>query len=175
MNLEEESGPDSEPSQTVLAVYSALATRRISWDTMLWQVPVLSMTGQAFLLTIALGQGSTHVARYISSSLSVVAASTSLILMAGHRRSELADAQSLQEFEENHSPNFVVHGLLFSQRRRAIQINDSTLNAFEKCINMLSRAVSPKSSFPYWMLGISMFGLAGLTALLLTAFAPRWL
>lgn len=39
--------------------YAALAERRLQWDSLLWQVPVLSLTAQAFLFTIALSPGGT--------------------------------------------------------------------------------------------------------------------
>jgi hypothetical protein len=30
-------------------VYQAVAARRLQWDNLVWQVPVLSLTAQAFL------------------------------------------------------------------------------------------------------------------------------
>ncbi|MER6612681.1 hypothetical protein [Streptomyces xantholiticus] len=36
-------------------VYQAVAARRMQWDALLWQVPALSLTAQAFLFTITLG------------------------------------------------------------------------------------------------------------------------
>lgn len=38
-------------------VYSVVASRRLQWDNLLWQVPVLGLTAQAFLFTTALGSG----------------------------------------------------------------------------------------------------------------------
>jgi hypothetical protein len=58
----------SEPTEAaVLAEYAAIAARRTQWDSLLWQVPTLSLTAQAFLFTIALTQGNDAWARIISS------------------------------------------------------------------------------------------------------------
>ena len=142
-----QSGTQLPPLDTAsLAIYSAIANRRTSWDTMLWQVPVISMTGQAFLLTIALGSDASHVARYISSALSVIAAGTSLILMAGHRRSELADADWLQEFEQSlPDQRFVAHGTAFRDRRRSVILVDKTLNLPERILNRIFRIFSRRA------------------------------
>jgi hypothetical protein len=60
-----------EPTESaVLAAYAAVATRRAQWDSLVWQVPTLSLTAQAFLLTIALSQGNDAWARIISALLS---------------------------------------------------------------------------------------------------------
>ncbi len=37
--------------------YQLLANMRINQDTMVWQTPILSLTGQAFLFVIAFGDG----------------------------------------------------------------------------------------------------------------------
>ena len=65
---------------------------------MLWQAPALSLTAQAFLFTIALGEGS-EVARLISATLALVASLASMQLMAKHRYLEIQDARLLEEYE----------------------------------------------------------------------------
>jgi hypothetical protein len=48
-----------------------------SYTTLLWQVPALGLTAQAFLMTIVLGTGSppiSHGVRYIASALSIIIA-----------------------------------------------------------------------------------------------------
>ena len=79
--------------------YEILASRRQSYDEMMWQAPVLSLTAQAFLLTIALGPGSTTRARLIASFLAAVAAIASVILMQKHRTLERECSRQLEEFE----------------------------------------------------------------------------
>jgi hypothetical protein len=49
-----------------------MVLRRVaSSDTLMWQVPVLSLTAQSFLLTIALGGGSSHVSRSVAGGLCI--------------------------------------------------------------------------------------------------------
>jgi hypothetical protein len=55
-------------------VYTALAARRLQWDGLLWQVPSLSMTAQAFLMTITLAPGEARASRIIAPVLSSMAA-----------------------------------------------------------------------------------------------------
>jgi len=76
-----------------------LAARRTAYDEMMWQAPALSLTAQAFLLTIALGPGTTTVARLIASFLSGVAATASVILMRKHRAMEVMCSCRLEDFE----------------------------------------------------------------------------
>ena len=57
-----ESPSTDESGQADDATYGALATRRLQWDNLLWQVPILGLTAQAFLFTIALDPGSTRFA-----------------------------------------------------------------------------------------------------------------
>lgn len=68
---------------------------------MMWQAPVLSLTAQAFLLTIALGAESSITARLTASFLSAVAAFASVILMQKHRALEKLCSVALEAFERN--------------------------------------------------------------------------
>ena len=82
------------------ALYQVVAARRLGHDTLLWQVPVMSLTAQAFLLTIALGASSSVAARVVSSLLSLVSLLASMQLMARHRPMELMDARWLEACEK---------------------------------------------------------------------------
>jgi hypothetical protein len=149
--------------------YSVVAARRLQWDNLLWQVPVLSLTAQAFLFTIALGGGSSRLARCIAALLSVIAATVSMILMAGHRHSELTDAQWLADYEErNFGPDLIVHGVSFKDRR------DSTPMLVEpKTLPMRFFALfARKRTFNYWMSCLLMFGLAAFVVLVLAIVSP---
>jgi hypothetical protein len=44
-----------QTTEDVRAIYAALVTKRATYDLMLWQAPMISLTAQAFLLQIALG------------------------------------------------------------------------------------------------------------------------
>lgn len=81
--------------------YQIVAARRQGTDSMMWQVPVLSLTAQAFLLTIALAPGAGRPAQVVSAGLALVASITSIQLMAKHRFHELADSKWLEAFEND--------------------------------------------------------------------------
>jgi hypothetical protein len=66
--------------------YAAVAARRTQFDQLVWQVPVLSLTAQAFLFSIALSPDGTRTARIIASLLSLVMTFLSLHLMVKHRQ-----------------------------------------------------------------------------------------
>ena len=65
---------DRADMEVRLSIHQTLASRRASYDTMMWQAPMLSLTAQAFLFTIALGPGSSRVARVLASLLSFISA-----------------------------------------------------------------------------------------------------
>ena len=92
--------------------YDVLASRRLATDGMLWQTPVLSLTAQAFLFTIALGPGSTAGARVIAACLALVASLASIQLMAKHRYHEVKDSAVLREYEDAKESNGfqAIHG-----------------------------------------------------------------
>lgn len=98
-------------------VYSAVAARRQQWDNLVWQVPVLSLTAQAFLFTIAIGGDSQRIARVIASLLSLVVTFLCMTLMARHRQAEIMDAHWLEDFEKAEWPSDApVHGIRFRHR-----------------------------------------------------------
>jgi hypothetical protein len=88
----------------LLTVY---ATQFGSYNTLLWQVPALSLTAQAFLLTIALNPDSSTTARLITAVLSMIIAVASTHLMHDQRghainHGELARRLSKQLDLANH-------------------------------------------------------------------------
>jgi hypothetical protein len=63
--------------------YAAVAARRTQFDQLVWQVPVLSLTAQAFLFSIALSPDGTRTTRIIASLLSLVMTLSLLLLEGG--------------------------------------------------------------------------------------------
>jgi hypothetical protein len=54
--------PESNQRAGAESTYRAVAQRSLHQGMLMWQMPVLSRTAQAFLLTIALGEGSSGLA-----------------------------------------------------------------------------------------------------------------
>jgi hypothetical protein len=67
---------------SLLGVYAA---QYASYTTLLWQVPTLSLTAQAFLLTIALGHSNGVSARVTAAALSALISAASYALMQNQR------------------------------------------------------------------------------------------
>jgi hypothetical protein len=91
---------EAQRRELLLSVYPTIAARRMNYDTLLWQMPALSLTAQAFLLTIALDPGRPDWARALSSSLALVTSIAALLTMHRFRAGERGDSDRLQAIEE---------------------------------------------------------------------------
>ena len=92
------SGYDAE---SLRLAYQASLQRLIEADSKLWQVPGLSLTAQAFLLTIALGsRNDSPGERLAAAFLGLVVAIASIQLMARHRYHSKCDVALLREIEK---------------------------------------------------------------------------
>ncbi|WP_291564086.1 hypothetical protein [Bradyrhizobium sp.] len=78
--------------------YSIIAARRLQYDNLLWQTPVMSLIGMSFLFTIAFGNPN-PTNRIFASVLALAAALASAHLLSKHRYFELHYAKLLQEIE----------------------------------------------------------------------------
>jgi hypothetical protein len=107
----------AEPA--ALEQYAVVANRRQQWDVLLWQMPTMALTGEAFLLTIALAGSTSPSGRIVASSLAMIVALAALHSLSAHRLSELTEAAWLLEHEKAHGAS-EIHGLTWRDRRRAI-------------------------------------------------------
>jgi len=96
--MDRQSAQNKGPSED--AIYSAIAARRAQFDSLVWQVPVLSLTAQAFLFTIALGSDTSRYARTIACLLSVLTSFLTVHLLTRHRQAEIIDAHWLAALED---------------------------------------------------------------------------
>jgi hypothetical protein len=113
--------PESEESRDELEQYAIVASRRQQWDTLLWQMPTMVLTGEAFLFTISLGAQTSQTGRIVAATLSLLVALASLHSLASHRLSELADSAWLHEYELSHEAP-ALHGLSWRGRRQSAVI-----------------------------------------------------
>jgi colanic acid biosynthesis protein WcaH len=90
------------PSMMDESQYEILNARRDSFNNLVWQTPVLSLTAQAFLFTIILSGGVPELGRTIAAFLASIAALMSLQLLSKHRFMEEQHAKILQVYEEIH-------------------------------------------------------------------------
>lgn len=88
MSTEPEPSPCSLRPNTpdqLIALLGVYAGQVASYTNLLWQVPALGLTAQAFLLTIALTKGNGHTAKVVVAALSMVIAVASYFLMHDQR------------------------------------------------------------------------------------------
>lgn len=135
----------------ILSQYQIVAARRQAFDTMMWQVPALSLTAQSFLLSIAYSEQSTRLAAALTGALSAVVAVMSIQLLLRHRQNELTDSVTLNNIERAHG----WQEMFASGEQRAI------------AAGLRRRRLVRVRSFRLWAGGLGVFGLAGTLALVL--------
>jgi hypothetical protein len=79
--------------------YNSLSERRKHFDGLFWQIPALSLGGQAFLLSIALNNSSRTTARTLSALLGIFIAFVSLASLSRLRNYEFTIADMLKKAE----------------------------------------------------------------------------
>lgn len=140
----------------ILASYQVLASRRLGYDTLMWQTPMLGLTAQAFLFSSALSPSSSRTARLIAMSLALITSLISMQLMSKHRHHEMVDSRLLEQFEQDHE----LHALHCSSRAR-----DSLSNARRSWFVNLS-------SYRIWMTGLGLFAIAAGLIIAITIAKP---
>lgn len=147
----------------IIPVYQVIASRRLGYDTSMWQAPVLSFTAQSFLFTIALGV-SNNVARLIAALLALVIALISMQLMSKHRHHEIIDSKLLESLEKEMELNKFVGCFPHDHpRHRARHVG-----------------VAPQwfvrlSSYQVWMSGLALFAIASISVIIITLTNPALL
>lgn len=87
------------PSKMEESQYQILNARRDSFNNLVWQTPIVSLTAQAFLFTIILSKGASELGRTFAAILSLIVALMSLQLFEKHRFMEKKHAEILHAFE----------------------------------------------------------------------------
>ena len=145
-------------------VYSVVAARRMQWDNLLWQVPILSLTAQAFLYTIELGSDTSRVSRVIAAVLSLVVTFLCVTLMARHRQADIYDAHWLEAADETVlGQDGAMHGHQFARRRNAEPVDSGWAD----------RIVPLRSAYKTWIGGLLMFGAGSVVVIVLTVGWPQ--
>jgi hypothetical protein len=95
--------PDSKQDElpdSLVSLLSVYAGQFGSYTTLLWQVPALGLTAQAFLLTIALMKDSSSGDRVVACVLSMIIAIASVRLMHNQRGRAINHAELLRRLSE---------------------------------------------------------------------------
>jgi len=163
--------PAAEESRGDLEQYAIVASRRQQWDTLLWQMPTMVLTGEAFLFTISLGAQTSQTGRIVAAMLSLLVALASLHSLASHRLSELADSAWLHEYELAHDAP-ALHGLSWRHRRQ--NIIESQRRSSSVTDRMISRTGTTRS-IVVWFWTMALITLAAVTTLVLALGWPQLL
>lgn len=86
-------------SMHVAETYASISSQADTHNTLMWQTPVLAMTAQAFLLTIALGSQIHIMSRLAAATLSLVVSLLSMQLMLKHSAMQLRDNVAREQIE----------------------------------------------------------------------------
>ncbi len=121
----------------------------------MWQVPVLSLTAQAFLFTITLDSQATRGAQILAAVLALVASLTSIQLMAKHRHHEVSDAKWLESFEKSRTEG----GFQVIHAKRKKPVRRGPWRFFVR-----------QSSYVVWLFTLWIFALGACAVLLF----PSW-
>jgi hypothetical protein len=142
-----------------LASYQVIASRRLGYDTLMWQTPMLGLTAQAFLFSSALTPSESRTARLIAMCLALATSIISMQLMSKHRHHELADSLLLERFEMEHK--------LVALHARPDH-RDVSLHVRRPWYIRLS-------SYRVWMAGLSLFAIAAAAIIVITIAYPSLL
>jgi hypothetical protein len=83
-----------------LTILSVVEARRSAINTLAWQVPALTLTAQAFLLSLAAAPATTGAGRLFAAGIGLVTVLATLQLFARHHRFEIRLAHWLELFEQ---------------------------------------------------------------------------
>lgn len=146
-------GEDDGRADHLAATYAVIAARRAGYDSLMWQVPSLGLTAQAFLLTIALGPGTAQVPRLAASLLAGIVALLSMQLMSKHRLHEQIDSIELERIEHDMG---VTKALGFAPHERS----GSRVSRHGLAVNRWTQI----SSYRAWMFGLGTFAIVAFGA-----------
>ncbi|MFI7667073.1 hypothetical protein [Nocardia sp. NPDC049526] len=152
--------PAARRSADLEMVYQTVADRRLQYENLLWQVPTLSLTAQAFLFSIAMGAANDAIARIASSLLALIVSIISIMLMASHRLSERKDARWLERFEQLQigAGAWGAHGTVFETQQDGVDLE----------VGWLDKLIPMRQMFTVWVVGLACFGLTAIFMIIRT-------
>ncbi len=162
--------PNSESKDLAVLKYTSLSERRRHFDALFWQIPALSLGGQAFLLSIALNNSSRTTARVLSALLGIFIAFVSLASLSRIRLYEFTITKMLVKTEDE------LFGYSFSDTQSAEWIDANNraaemikepgdtkkLRVRNKIMHKTYSFLHPVRSYPVWVLTQILFILVGI-------------
>jgi hypothetical protein len=161
--------------ELLLLKYNALGDRKRHFDSLFWQIPSLSLGGQAFLLSISLGSGTSPTSRLLSSVLGVFVAFVSLASLSRIRLYEFTITNQLvllekeifgDAFTDTRSQEWksAEHQALTYTRRSNNPEKPNRKTIFEKLFFQLQKV----RSYEIWVSTLILFIVVGLYIIVAT-------
>jgi hypothetical protein len=88
--------------ENIRTLHSALVTKRATLDQLIWQAPVIALTAQAFLMTIAFNTTNSVFYRCLSGIIATVIGLGSWQLFLRHAALEQQATMQLEDLERQH-------------------------------------------------------------------------
>ncbi len=126
-----------EDSNLIAATAAAGESRRAQADRLLWEIPVFSLTAQAFLSTIALDPNATDWARFVASLTGLIFIGAAFQSLLKHRYHEGMWSRWLERFE----------------RRLSLP----RLNPPDTALAVARTAPDPDLETPHWLYGSPLY------------------
>jgi hypothetical protein len=157
---------EREVDPALLSVlYGAISARRTARDSLMWQVPALSLTGQAFLFTIALSGDTTLTSRRLAAGLALVVALMSIQVFDRHQHLIKIDSELLKGKLEARM-GLETYGLPYFH----LKTKD-----LEGEAGVVAKLWWNWRSPPLWRIALFAFALAAAFTLVVTFVQPTWL
>lgn len=153
MDFDEEYALSKITEEKLEWLWRAVNARRLSWDSLLWQIPLLFVTGEAFLFIIILSDSTSYFSRNLSSLLAMIVSIASVQVFARYRASELHDAEFLAAIEKR-LLGYSVHGQSFRSSRNKYVEEELGKKHRRNPFAYFTQKLNSIPSFPIWM---SMF------------------
>ncbi|MEY4310793.1 MAG: hypothetical protein RLZ71_719 [Actinomycetota bacterium] len=99
-------------------IYKLISDRRTHWDNLQWQIPSLTLSGEAFLFSVAFDVQKQEPARIITALVAAIVAVACILTMSRFRVNEIEDSEMLERLEAELGLE-PLHGRAFSARRNA--------------------------------------------------------
>ncbi|CAB4671009.1 unannotated protein [freshwater metagenome] len=154
---------NSNKDELAIVKYNSLSERRKHFDALFWQIPALSLGGQAFLLSIALNDSSRTTARTLSALLGIFIAFVSLASLSRIRFYEFTITNMLKKAEEE------LFGYRFSDNESQEWIDAGkkagvsiSLLLRNKITHKIYSYLYPFQSYRIWVLTQILFILVGI-------------
>jgi hypothetical protein len=146
-NLAKDYGLDKLTTSQLQDLYKVINSRRLQWDNLFWQVPLISISGVSFLFTIIFNPATSHFSRLISCFLAIIISSASLSTLARHRLSEVHDSNLLAGIELLRF-KVSIHGKDFKNVRKKFNKSYGTKYDFW---DFIVRRSNQGRAYPVWI------------------------